>query len=88
MSYLYSFMVEIGYNFKSENMKTKLLFILSIFSVVVIGNSCASDNEACQEDPEVCACLNNPLACISPVGTNEVQADSLNAVSKLPVRKE
>ncbi|TQO36944.1 hypothetical protein GQ41_1533 [Arenibacter algicola] len=69
-------------------MKTKLLFILSIFSAVVIGNSCASDNEACQEDPEVCACLNNPLRCVSPVGTSEMQADSLNAVSKLPVRKE
>lgn len=69
-------------------MKTKFLFILAIFSLVFIGNSCASDNEACQEEPEVCACFNNPLACISPVGTNEVASDSLNAVSKLPVRKE
>ncbi len=69
-------------------MKTKFLFILSIFSLLLIGNSCASDNEACQEDPEVCACLNNPLRCVSPVGTNEVASDSLNAVSKLPLRKE
>jgi hypothetical protein len=69
-------------------MKTKFLFILSIFSLIVIGNSCASDNEACQEDPEVCACLNNPLRCVSPVGTNAVESDSLNAVSKLPLRKE
>jgi len=69
-------------------MKTKFLFILAIFSFAIIGNSCASDNEACQEEPEVCACLNNPLRCVSPVGTNEVQSDSLDAVSKLPVRKE
>ena len=69
-------------------MKSKILFILAIFSLLLMGNSCASDNEACQEDPEVCACLNNPLRCVSPVGTNEVQSDSLNAVSKLPVRKE
>ena len=88
MSALYSFRVEIGYNYKIENMKTKFLFILAIFSLAIIGNSCASDNEACQEDPEVCACLNNPLRCVSPVGINEVQSDSLNAVSKLPVRKE
>lgn len=69
-------------------MKTKFRFMLSIFSLLLIGNSCASDNEACQEDPEVCACLNNPLRCVSPVGTNEVASDSLNAVSKLPLRKE
>ncbi|RAJ12333.1 hypothetical protein [Arenibacter echinorum] len=69
-------------------MKSKILFILSIFSLLLIGNSCASDNEACQEEPEVCACFNNPLRCVSPVGTNEVQLDSLNAVSKLPVRKK
>jgi len=69
-------------------MKTKFLFILAIFSLLLMGNSCASDNEACQEDPDVCACLNNPLRCVSPVGTNEVQSDSLKAVSKLPVRKE
>lgn len=85
---LYSFRVIIAYKSKTENMKTKFLFILAIFSFAIIGNSCASDNEACQEEPEVCACLNNPLRCVSPVGTNEVQSDSLDAVSKLPVRKE
>jgi hypothetical protein len=69
-------------------MKTKFLFILAIFSLSLMGNSCASDNEACQEEPEVCACFNNPLRCVSPVGTNEVQLDSLDAVSKLPVRKK
>ena len=69
-------------------MRTKFLFILAIFSFLLIGNSCASDNEACQEDPDVCACLNNPLRCVSPVGTAEIQSDSLKAVSKLPVRKE
>jgi len=78
----------IGNYLNTENMKTKFLFILAIFSLLLMGNSCASDNEACQEDPEVCACLNNPLRCVSPVGTNEVPSDSLNAVSKLPVRKE
>ena len=78
----------IGNYLNTENMKTKFLFILAIFSLLLMGNSCASDNEACQEDPEVCACLNNPLRCVSPVGTNEVPSDSLNAVSKLPARKE
>jgi hypothetical protein len=69
-------------------MKTKFLLIPAIFSFAIIVNSCASDNEACQEDPEVCACLSNPLRCVSPVGTNEVQSDSLDAVFKLPVRRE
>ncbi|MBU2906511.1 hypothetical protein KO529_17065 [Arenibacter algicola] len=69
-------------------MKSKILFILAIFSLLLIGNSCASDNEACQESPEVCACFNNFVRCASPVGTAEIQSDSLKAVSKLPVRKE
>tara|TARA_R110002049_G_scaffold2052_2_gene14789 strand:+ start:172 stop:381 length:210 start_codon:yes stop_codon:yes gene_type:complete len=69
-------------------MKPNLLFKLVFLSLLFIGISCSPDDDACQEEPEVCACLNNPLRCVSPVGTNEIPSESDNAESKLPVGKE
>ena len=72
-------------------MKTKFLFLMLSVTITmsIIVSSC-SDPEGCEENPELClaTCLTDPTVCIDEVESidSEIQIDSVEAVSKLPVR--
>ena len=63
-----------------------LSMLIAMFTII---SSC-SDPEGCEENPELClaTCLTNPEVCIDEVEgiESDIQIDSVEAVSKLPVR--
>lgn len=68
-------------------MKKRFIVILGIFASMIIGNSCDPDTGECDADPDVCACIENPLRCVSPVGTTEEQSDDVETISEVSVKE-
>ncbi|MBM1105389.1 hypothetical protein JQC67_04465 [Aurantibacter crassamenti] len=71
-------------------MKTRI--ILTFFVTGLLSNLIAcNDPEGCERNPELClaTCVTNPEVCFDIDEIyNEVESDSILAVSKLPVRNK
>ncbi len=72
-----------------KNMILKIVAILGCMTMFVGTYGC-KDPEGCAADPVYCAayCAGNPEDCIDENAEHlEIQIDSVEAVSKLPVRQ-
>lgn len=67
---------------KTKVMKKRLVLIPGILSLMFMFSSCDEETGECDADPEVCACINDPLTCVSPVGSSETSSDSVETISK------